>query len=559
MVESFAPLPLVFANESIEEDGILPVEEHPTDDPELPCYQSEQYREILPHLLTMRELWQGQSAWLANGKITNISVARKYLPQEQAESEEAYRARLIRSPFENFIEPAIAGFAGLLSDIRLGDSIDPSIVANQTNIDLQENNLQTFWTLADTYALRDGMVGILVEYPPEPTDENGEPIFVTFEQQQALQRRPYLCLVERADLINWDADYFNGRFTLNQITVRERHEIKEGRFGKKTVTRYRVMTPGRYEVWEIVRGRNGNPTGRIIEQGRLVARGKEIPIPIVFYAVSDLNPFQAAIPMINLAALNVRHFQTTSDYYEVLRKCNLPVPVRKGFVVEGQKDFQSLPPVVLGPNTVVDIPSSGEFGFAEPSGAAISATRQAILDLESAILKRTLAFLADSEGTRTATEANLRSTQTQSLIQNLAVRKESALEAVFDKWAQYEGREKGGRPEVVKDLLIDPLDPNEINALSNLADRGQLSLKTLLQVLVAGKVLPRDLDPDEEIEEIFEQKQTDLNLAVRSASQQQDAIVQASMQSGLLSGIESDDETTEDDEASIEDSIEASN
>lgn len=551
MLEDLAPLSLVLADKITDkDDNILPMDLHPSDDPELPSYQGEDYKELLPHLLTMRELWQGQSSWMANGKVTNITTAKKYLPQEQAESDGAYKARLIRSPFENFIEPAIEGFAGLMSDIRLDDdNIDESILENQTNVDLQENNLQTFWSLADTYAMRDGMVGIMVEYPPEPTDENGNPAFLTYEDQQALQRRPYLCLVERIDILNWDVEYVNGKMTVNQITVREHHEIKDGRFGKKCVTRYRVMMPGRYEVWEIVKGRDGKPVGEIVEQGRFTARGKEIPIPIVFYAASDLNPLKACVPMLNLAALNIRHFQTTSDYYEVMRKCNLPVPVRRGLVVEGQTDFKSLPPVVIGPNSVIDVPQSGAFGFAEPSGAAIGATRQAILDLESAILRRTLAFLAESDGGRTAKEASLRSTQTQSLIMNLAIRKESAMEAVFDRWAQYEGRDSGGRPDVAKDIMIEVMEAPRIAVMSGLVEKGQLSLKTMLQALINGKALPRDLDPEEEIEEIMEQKQADMDMAIQSAVKQQSAMTQASMQNGMMPP---EDETENEDESETE-------
>jgi hypothetical protein len=122
---------------------------------------------------------------------------------------------------------------------------------------------------------------------------------------------------------------------------------------------------------------------------------------------------------------------------------NMPVPVRKGAKplapqVPGQPPV--FPPLVIGPNSVVDIPVDADFFFAEPSGNAIASSQADIEKLESAMDRVSLSAMSGiGDAAKTATESMLNAAQSQSVLSGMARRKESAVQAVFADWVDYTG------------------------------------------------------------------------------------------------------------------------
>ena len=309
---------------------------------------------------------------------------KAYLPKEAKEPLQAWSDRVKRTTFDNRFEPAIKDYAGLLSVFSLNNDVALSIEANKDNIDQMGNDLWTFFHEADQYCLRDGWCGIMVEFPPEDPNINSNADLL------ASDRRPYLVLIDRRDVINWRTSKVNGKPVLTQVTIRENRIESDGDFGEKQVTCYRVLRPGEYAVYQIIESVVGEAQLLLVEQGVTSLD----TIPLVYYSVTESQLFAAKAPFLNLAKLNVEHYRQRSELNEVRRKCNLPVPVRKGYI-QTPDQLKTAPPLVIGPNSVLDIPKDGDFFFAEPSGVAIADSRQAILDLEAAMDRMTLNFLTD--------------------------------------------------------------------------------------------------------------------------------------------------------------------
>ncbi|MFN6572400.1 DUF4055 domain-containing protein [Dendronalium sp. ChiSLP03b] len=413
---------------------------------------------------------------------------RAYLPKEAKEPSQAWSDRIRRTTFDNRFEPAIKDYAGLLSVFSLNDDVAKSIVKNKDNIDQCGNDIWTFFHEADQWCLRDGWCGIMVEFPIE------DPSITSQGEMLASDRRPYLVLIDRRDILNWRATKINSKPTLSRVTIREIRLEPDGDYGEKEVTYYRVLLPGEYFVFQIVEGKGNEAQLLLVESGTTSLN----EIPLVYYSVTESQLFSAKAPFLNLAKLNIEHFQKRSQLNEVLRKCNLPVPVRKG-LIRTVDDLKKVPPLVIGPNSVLDIPSDGDFFFAEPTGVAIAASKEDIKDLEAAMDRMTLDFLTSGDRQKTATEVVLDSTKTSANLKGVARRKESAMQQVFKFWVSYTGESQGGGIAQDEDLLSLPLTPKQVDKLESLTAQGFISQRTLLLLLQRGKTLPRQLDIDAEV------------------------------------------------------------
>ena len=447
-----------------------------TNDSSLPSFMRPEYLEMQEDLELVWNCW------------TNLKGQKtRYIHQELKEPTEAYRERLDRCAFDNRFTPAIAGYAGLLSDFTLTEDIAPSIQKVQDNIDLQGNDLHTFWQECDTLALRDGGCAILVEFPRFDSSIQSNADFLESS------RRPYLVAVDRRDILNWHIEYINGFPSIRRVTIQERQLVPDGLFGVKEQTYYRVLVPGAWSISQVVES-GGKSAAVQLDQGKTSLD----VVPLVWYSVSETKLFSGSPPFLNLAQLNIEHLQKRSQLNEVLRKCNLPVPVRKG-LIKNATDLKNLPPLVIGPNSVLDIPTDGDFYFAEPSGAAIAATQSDIEKLEAAMDRVSLAFLTGGEVQRTATEIVLDSAQTQASLRGMSRRKASCAQAVFDLWVKYTGEATGGSINTNESILQVPLAPQMVDQLTSLAERKLISRRLLLTLLQRGKILAQDIDIEAEL------------------------------------------------------------
>lgn len=467
---------------------------HPTNDPNLPSFLQWGYLQAQPHLDLVWDVWSELEGCEA-----------EYLPKEPAEPVPAYRNRLARTKFDSRFAPAIKGHAGLLADFTLAEDTPLSLVASQDDIDFQGNSVTTFWKEVDEMVLRDGGCGILVEYPPELVDELGNPLIQSAADQQRFNQRPYLVAIDRRNLLNWSVSTYNGMAIINRVTIREKREVPEGDFGSTYEVLYRELFPGGYRVWELIQSKNAKSGW--LKQLREEGTTSLDRVPLIWYSLEESGLFKAKPPFLSLARLNVEHYQKRSSLNEVLHKCNLPIPVRKGLVKSAQDlaDRQAsgkVPRITIGPNSVIDIPLDGDFFFAEPSGAAIAATQADIAKLEQSMDRVSLAFLTGGETEKTATEAVLDSTQTKASLSGMATRKESALQEVAQLWSAYTGEGQSGGGVVNRDVLKMPIDPQAIAQIVGLHNASLLTRRSTLLELKHGKVLRPDLDVDAELREL---------------------------------------------------------
>jgi hypothetical protein len=465
--------------------------DHPINDPKLVSYHRPELVRLLPDLEMAYDCWVG-----LNGTGTgDVALKQKYLSQEPGEPKSAYMERLNRSTYAPTYRDAIRGYAGLLGRFELID-VPPSMESNQDNVDMQGSSIQAFYGRADQQVLRDGGVYVMVDMPPATGPDN-------YLDQQRDGRAPYLILVNRADVINWHVEYIRGRQRVLRATVRQYRPMPiPGSYEVAVEAVYHVLEPNKVSTYRVEKGVDGWRNILVEEMPTSVPF-----VPLVWYGANSTNFGVSEMPMHGLASLSLQHFQMRSDLVELLHKCAMPVPVRKGAMM-GANGKPA--PIVIGPNTAIEVDAEGDFKFAEPHAQSLLQHQNEIKHLEELMDRSSLNFLYGAD-VKTATEASLRAAQVSAQVSSMVRTKVSSFTTVMYLWALFAGETASLGAEsglAMNDSLINkPIDPSGIAQMVNLYREGLISRQTILEELRRGGVLDPDLQIEAEIQRIEEDSQ----------------------------------------------------
>ncbi len=433
-------------------------------------------------------------------------VKAKYLPQEQKEPQRAYKGRVMRSKYPSFYRDGIIGFAGALSRWSLR-SAPLSFEEAQDNIDGQGTSLKAFTLQADALVLRDQGCLLLVDMPAGKVDNRGD--------ERLMGRRPLLTMAERSAVLNWQTETIAGREVPVAVTVREFHEVKDGRYGVKLEPLYRVMTGGTWQLLRLVEGKGrGNWREEVVKEGEFLGAGGE-PLkapPVIWYPGAIGQGFGRGLLMLqNLAELSLAWYRKDSDQEELLHKCALPVGVRKGVpAVTGPDGQMRSMPLEIGPNSIVDIPSAdGDFDWKEISGSSLSLRQQSLEHLEGLMDRQTLAFLLSNATTdRTATEAVLASAQLTASLAGVAEAKASAMQSVMALWAEMSGEElpPDAGLEMEKGLVEKPIDIDTLREAREWYNATLATRKAAVSLWGRAGLLPQGVTAEDETKALEEEQ-----------------------------------------------------
>ena len=482
---------------------------HPINDPALVSYHRPELVKLLP------QLEQAYDCWTLLNADGLGSAKEKYLHKEPAEPNSAYLARLGRSTYTPIYRDSIRSYAGLLSRFQIIDA-PQSMQDNDDNVDLQGSSMTSFLTRVDEMALRDGGSFVMVDMMPENGRDN-------FFDQMNDGRHPYFISIQRCDVVNWQVSYDRGREMVERVTVRQLRSVASEGYGTQVEPIYYVLTPGKVETYRLVKSDASRWSNQKIDE-----INTSLPVvPLVWYGATTTRFAQGDLPMDGLADLSIQHFQMRSDLAELLHKCAMPVPVRKGAPIgpDGRPA-----PLVLGPNTAVDLPSEGgDFSFAEPSGKSLERHQQEIQHVEQLMDRSSLNFLYGAN-VKTATEASLRASQVASSVAALTRNKAAMFGILMRLWAWYAGEQSAITEEsglaINDSLMSKPLEASEMAQLVNLYSSGLMSKKTVLDELQRGGVLDPDLVVEDEIERIEEDRQEKMDQQVEDAEVKMDLEVE---------------------------------
>lgn len=444
-----------------------------------PAYTNDAYKRQSKALEIVSDVYDGTDALVAKGTI--------YLPQEERESMKAYDIRLQRATFYNAYKRTIAGLVGMVfrKNPVLSAGVVREIKFQTENIDLQGNHLDVFSKQLFEKAVNHGHALILVDMPPRLSQG------ATLADERAAGRRPYWQIYEKGQVVNFQTETVNGKVQLIQVTLKEIARETDGRFGEKRLTRYRVLMPGKWEIWE-QRGSDQQPI--LVKDGE--TNLSDIPLVPIYAAKRGI--LESKPPLLDLAYQNLRHYRLTSDLDRILHKASVPIL----YFVNRDTGKKA---ETISPDAAIDVSENGSVGWAEITGTSIDKAQEEIKNVEGRMAALGLSVIAEQpKSARTATETVVDYEAETSELASMARSLQDGLEIALDYHAQFLGAKPGNGGEITvnKDFTQLTLDAQTLGFYSNMVAANQLSLETLWSVLQRAEKLPDDFDVEVEKERL---------------------------------------------------------
>jgi hypothetical protein len=380
----------------------------------------------------IRDLMGGTAAMRAAGKT--------YLPQFTNEPKDAYDARLERSVLFGATSKTVADMTGKVfsKPITLADDVPTALKKYAENIDLAGRHLNVFARDVFADCMQPGISFILVDMPPALQNENGAP--VTQEQEKRAGQRPYMVHIPVERVLGWKSTLANGVEYLTQFRIKECVTEPDGEWGEKDVEQVRVVEPGKWTTF-----RKNLENGDWVQHDEGNISLSYIPVAPVY--INRIGYMRGRAPLDDLADLNIRHWQSSSDQANILTVARVPILFAAGF---GENDT-----ITIGASTALrSSDANARLNYVEHSGHAISAGQDEIKSLELQMQTLGLQLLVPQPGGKTATGEVHDSVKENSPLAMMASALQDALEQAFGFMADFIGLgpDAGGSIQVNKDF-----------------------------------------------------------------------------------------------------------
>lgn len=432
----------------------------------------------------MAESWPIADA-LLGGTPAMRKAAQAYLPKWPNEDPDSYEARRKTATLYPAFDRTLGVMAGkpFSKELTLSEDVPESIRDWCQNCDLEGRNLHSFMADQMAECLGYGIAGVLVDFPRTAG-------LRTRADEAAAGVRPYLVMVKHSQVLGWrTARGDDGVTRLTQLRLAEVVEVDDGEYGTKEVQRVRVLRPGRWELWE-----QGDRAWTKIDEGATT-----LPvIPYVPFYGRRTAFMTGKSPLLNLAYLNVKHWQSQSDQDTILHVARVPILFTKGFQ-EGETITVGASAAVRSENDQADMK------YVEHTGAAIEAGRQALEDLQEQMIQTGAELLVAQPGERSATEANNDAEANKSELQRIVEGFEDSIDQCLQLMADWAKLGEGGHASLYKDFTAATLTDASAQLIMNLQQAGLITKKTAIREQQRRGMLAPDVNPDDELEAVAEE------------------------------------------------------
>jgi len=430
-----------------------------------------------------------------------------FLPIEPREDYTAYLARVNRAVFSPFTQRLVRAAAGLIlrKPISLvGDPYWTDVFAK--DVDGSGSDLDEYARRMLTCSLTYGHCHTLVDFPA-PTEAR------SLAEERELNRRPYWIEIDPTNIYGWRLDREVNYGELVQVRIKEKAVVPDGEFGEKVYDQIRVIEPGRYRVFRQVEASKAMSGGfpypnafdatdttsdyELVESGQF-SLGE---IPLVTTYADKVDTLTSKPPLLDIAYLNLAHFQRQADLIHSLHIASQPILVMEGW------DDQTKDTAVSVNYAMATAPGNKIY-YVEPAASAFEAQSAEIKELQMQMATLGISTLSQQKFVAESADARrLDRIDTNSMLSSVSMDLEQSLQRCFNIAASYVGIEP---PEVQlsRDFNIERLIGQDITALTSLFDQGVLGRDEFRQILVQGEILPTATE-GEEIEEVIEPESTE--------------------------------------------------
>lgn len=431
---------------------------------------------------------------LVGGTLAMRKAGKLFLPQWPKEDDESYKERLGTA----VLFPAFTRTTEVLASKPFARPIKVENVPARVeemfpNIDMMGTDLHAFCGQAMMACLRYGLHGVLVDAP------EAEGVKTKADEKKA-GVRPYMTHYPASSILGWRAAKNADGSYLTQLRLMEEVTEPDGLFGEQIIQQVRVLTPGAWEIWRQEKTADGTKQQWVkVKEGTTTI--KVIPF-VFFYGLRDGFGIGKP-PLLELAHMNVEHWQSASDQQTILHVARVPILFGKGFTAKDK--------IVVGSKAAtISLNEKAELKYVEHTGAAIEAGAKAIHDLEDRMRETGAELLTERQGEVTAQQVNSEDEDNRSTMQKIAEEFEDALESCFKLMALWLGEQSTPEVEIYKDFSAADLFGKSGDLLMSAVDKKIVSKQTAREHLKRADVLAHDLDETEEIKRLEAERQADI-------------------------------------------------
>ena len=441
-------------------------------------------------VLDMMKGWEIMKA-VTEGTEYLRENSEAFLPLEPREDYDAYLARVNRSVFSPFTQRLIRAATGLVLRKPITLTGDPYWTEMfKMDVDGCKSDLDEYARRVLMCSLTYGQSHILVDYPA-PSGA----LSLAEERQQ--NRRPYWIEVDPTNLYGWRLDRESNYGNLIQARIAEKAVLPDGDFGEKVYDQIRVIEPGRYRVFrkkeqieEMYDVSDNSVTGNF-EMGSADKDYKQVEsgnfslgeIPLVTIYSGKVDNLVSKPPLLDIAYLNLAHFQRQADLIHSLHVASQPMLVMEGYD-DQTKDL------AISVNYAMATQPGNKIYYVEPASSAFDAQSAEIKELQMQMATLGISTLSQQKFVAESADARrLDRVDTNSMLAMVSMELEQKLQKAFNLSAEYVGIEP---PEVKisRDFDIERLIGQDITALTSLFDQQVIDRDEFRDILVQGEVLP---------------------------------------------------------------------
>ena len=441
-------------------------------------------------VLDMMKGWEIMKA-VTEGTDYLRTNSETFLPLEPREDYDAYLARVNRAVFSPFTQRLIRAATGLVLRKPITLTGDPYWTEMfKMDVDGRKSDLDEYARRLLMCSLTYGQSHILVDYPA-PSGA------VSLAEERSQNRRPYWIEVDPNNLYGWRLDRESNYGNLIQVRLAEKAVLPDGEFGEQVFDQIRVIEPGRYRVFrkkeqieEMYDVSDNSVTGsfevgsadkdyRQVESGSFSLG--EIPLVTVYSGKTD--NLVSKPPLLDIAYLNLAHFQRQADLIHSLHVASQPLLVMEGYD-DQTKDL------AISVNYAMATQPGNKIYYVEPASSAFDAQSAEIKELQMQMATLGISTLSQQKFVAESADARrLDRVDTNSMLAMVSMELEQKLQKAFNLSAEYVGIEP---PEVKisRDFDIERLIGQDITALTSLFDQQVIDREEFRDILVQGEVLP---------------------------------------------------------------------
>jgi len=441
-------------------------------------------------VLDMMKGWEIMKA-VTEGTDYLRQNSEAFLPLEPREDYDAYLARVNRAVFSPFTQRLIRAATGLVLRKPITLTGDPYWTEMfKMDVDGCKSDLDEYARRILMCSLTYGQSHILVDYPA-PSGAR------SLAEERAQDRRPYWIEVDPTNLYGWRLDRETNYGNLVQARIAEKAVLPSGQFGEKVFDQIRVIEPGRYRVFrkkeqleEMYDVSDNSSVGEFevattqkdykqVESGSFSLG--EIPLVTIYSGKTD--NLVSKPPLLDIAYLNLAHFQRQADLIHSLHVASQPMLVMEGYD-DQTKDL------AISVNYAMATQPGNKIYYVEPASSAFDAQSAEIKELQMQMATLGISTLSQQKFVAESADARrLDRVDTNSMLAMVSMELEQKLQKAFNLSAQYVGIEP---PEVKisRDFDIERLIGQDITALTSLFDQQVIDREEFRDILVQGEVLP---------------------------------------------------------------------